>query len=243
MKTLVLALILLVATSALGGRFALDLESGMAFNGYNDVRVPGDTGTAISLTDDLKVDGTPFIRARLTYFFNDRHLLSAFAAPLRLKATGAVNAPVIFSETEFPANTPLEALYRFDSYRLTYRYRFLRNEAWEGWIGFTAKIRDAEIRVEGGGLEGETLNTGFVPLASFRFAWHIAEPLDLVLDGDALVGPQGRAEDVLLALRYQASPLLALRMGYRVVEGGADVESVYNFTLVHFLSGGLVLTL
>ena len=236
--------LLLCATGiSTGGSFVLDLESGAVFNGYNDVRVPGDTGTAISLTDDLRVDGAPFIRARLTYFLEDRHLLSVFAAPLRLKAEGVADAPVIFEDVEFPTGTPLEGLYRFDSYRLTYRYRFLRTERWEGWVGFTAKIRDAEIRLEGGGLEAQTTNTGFVPLLSFRFSWKLRDLLQAILDGDALAGPQGRAEDVLLALRYQFCPRIALRAGYRVLEGGADVESVYNFALLHFVSGGIVFAL
>ena len=39
----------------------VDIESGVAYNGYNDVRIPGDTGTDISLTDELTSDGTPFV--------------------------------------------------------------------------------------------------------------------------------------------------------------------------------------
>jgi hypothetical protein len=35
---------------------------------------------------------------------------------------------------------------------------------------------------------------------------------------------------------------LKLRTGYRIIEGGADVEQVYNFSLIHFASIGLVAT-
>jgi hypothetical protein len=240
---LIAALVFAMSGMVESGRFTLDLESGLVFNGSNDVRVPGTTGTPISLTNDLEVDSKPFYRARLTYYFNDRHLISAFAAPLRLEATGQLDVPVLFEDTEFPANTPLEALYRFDSYRLTYRYRFLGRENLEGWFGFTAKIRDAEIRLEGGGLQDETLNTGFVPLLSFRFAWRMSDPFRLILDGDALAAPQGRAEDVTLALVYRICPSISLRTGYRVLEGGADVESVYNFALLHFVYAAVILGL
>jgi len=49
----------------------------------------------------------------------------------------------------------------------------------------------------------------------------------------------GRAEDVQLALRYQVRPDLAVRLGYRVVEGGSDSPNVYNFSLTNFIGVGM----
>jgi hypothetical protein len=71
--------------------------------------------------------------------------------------------------------------------------------------------------------------------------WRFAGPWGLLLDGDALAGGPGRAEDVTLALRYQLRDDLAVRAGYRFVEGGSDVDEVYNFALVHFVGAGLEL--
>lgn len=34
----------------------LDIESGAVFSGYNDVRIPGDTGTLFSLSEELEAD-------------------------------------------------------------------------------------------------------------------------------------------------------------------------------------------
>ena len=42
----------------------LDIESGWVFPGYNDVRIPGDSGTKLSLTEDLSADTFPTFRAR-----------------------------------------------------------------------------------------------------------------------------------------------------------------------------------
>jgi len=62
----------------------------------------------------------------------------------------------------------------------------------------------------------------------------------LLLDGDALVGPNGgRAEDVLLAAQWRVREGTLARIGYRILEGGADVDSVYNFALVHYATAGL----
>ncbi len=241
----ILAAAFLVAAGAAPahGGWSLEVESGIVIGGYNDVRIPNETGTDISLTDDLETDASPFVRVRLTAIFADRHVLSALVAPLRLTAEGTTDGAVIFDDEEFPAGAMLEARYRFDSYRLTYRYRFHRSERFTAGVGVTAKIRDAAIRIEGAGRAAEYPNTGFVPLLNFRLRWVFAHSLSLILEGDALASPggQGRAEDVLVALRYDRGRI-GLSAGYRVLEGGADVDEVYNFALLHYISAGVTVS-
>lgn len=230
------------AAVAWAGSWEMDLETGYAGSGYNVVRIPGDTGTQISLSDDFKIQSAPYIRLKAYYAFNQEHAIGALYAPLSLWAEGEALFPVFFVDTTLPANTPVKALYRFDSYRLTYRYRFWKIEHLQAHIGFTAKIRDAEISLEGGGLKARKSNVGFVPLLYFRFAWDIAGPWSLVFDADALAAPQGRAEDVLLAINYRAGEHWQVRTGYRMVEGGADNPEVYNFALIHYAVLGVTAT-
>lgn len=232
------ALSLWLSPSAFGQWFA-DFENGLAVPGYNDVKIPGDTGTAFSLSEDLKADSTYFFRVRLGYQWNSRHTLSVFAAPFRINAAGSVDKDILFFEETFPANVPLSGIYKFNSYRLTYRYDFLRREKWRVGIGITAKIRDAAIKVEGDGRSSNKTNVGFVPLINFRVLWQFDKAWSLLLEGDGAAASQGRAEDILLALQHHLNDNLALRAGYRILEGGADVEEVYNFALIHFFSVGV----
>lgn len=237
-----LALLLLAAVPAASGGWFLESEAGMAFPGYNDVRIPGEGGSDISLTDDLEAD--PGVAFRLRFGREiGRHRISLFAAPLRLNSSGAVDTDVCFDGTVFPAGTELEARYRFDSYRLTWRYQLVRGEDLQLGLGLSAKVRDASISLEGGGQEAVKTNTGFVPLISFGLDWRISEKLRLLLDGDALAGPQGRAEDVLLGAGWAFDPRSTIYAGFRVLEGGADVEEVYNFTMVGFAVIGFRLAL
>jgi hypothetical protein len=217
----------------------VDFENGLAVSGYNDIQIPRDTGTRFSLTDDLKTDSGYFFRIRLGYRWKSGHNLSVFAAPLTLKAAGTVDKELVFFEETFPANTPLNAQYTFNSYRMTYRYDFVRKPKWQVGIGFTAKIRDAVVLVEGGGKSSKKTNVGFVPLLNFRVLWQFHSDWGLLLEGDAAAAAQGRAEDVLLALQYSLNEKVHFRAGYRIIEGGADVEEVYNFSLIHFLSAGI----
>jgi hypothetical protein len=247
MKTTICAIAFLLFNFALSShaQWRLDVESGMVFSGYNDVRIPNKTGTNISLSEELETDPKIFFRIKATYNIDKRHSIGILIAPLRLQADGSVHRVVKFEGEEFPADTPLKATYRFDSYRMTYRYDFYRSKNLQTGIGLTAKIRDASISLEGADKKSEKKNTGFVPLINFKIHWLMTDKLSLLLEGDALASPQGqgRAEDVLLALRYRANKNLGFKFGYRILEGGVDVDEVYNFTLIHYLVFGTAVSL
>lgn len=232
---LVVLLAGLVVPAAAQARWHVDLETGLAVSGYNNVRIPGSTGTKLSLSRDLDIDNTVFWRARFSRMFGDKHSLSLLIAPLTFNAEGKLEKDLTFAGGAFAATTSVKAKYRFDSYRLTYRYDFYRRDRLCLGIGFTGKIRDASISVEGGGRRAEKANTGFVPLINFRAQWTISSRFGVLLDGDALAAPQGRAEDVLLALTTSTSKNLEFKIGYRLLEGGADNDAVYTFALVNYL--------
>lgn len=232
-----------LAAPARGAGWWFDLEGGIADAGRNDVAVPGETGTRLSFSEDLATDANRYWRLRIGRDLGERHHVSALVAPLRFVARGSAPFDVFFEDRAFAAGTPLEGHYRFDSYRLTWRYDFRVRERLRLGAGLTAKVRDAEIRLEGADVETSTSNTGFVPLIHFRLEWRPRPAWRLLCEGDALAGPQGRAEDVFLGAGYQIRPAVLLRGGYRLLEGGADVEQAYNFALIHYASLGVVLTL
>jgi len=173
-----------------------------------------------------------------------RHKLSMLVAPLRFSASGSLQQPISFDGENFPAGTALDGTYRFDSYRVTYLYALRQSSKLEIDIGFTGKIRDAEVSLSGGGLKASYANTGFVPLFSFSVGWSARKDLRFLIEGDALASPggQGRAEDVFIGFDYHTGSRLGLRAGYRFLEGGADVEEVYNFTFIHYLALGVRLS-
>jgi len=220
-------------------RFWAQAETGLSISGYNDVRSPGTTGTLFSLSEELETDPTPFIRLRLGWRISERSTLMLLAAPLTFTSTGSIDRDVTFEGTTFPAGTPLTSTYRFDSYRMTWRYAMRGSERFEWGLGATLKLRSAAITVKGGGQEAEKPNLGGVPLIHFDLAWKATPRFHLIMAGDALAAPQGRAEDVLVGARYQVSDQIQAYGGYRILEGGADVDEVYTFALINYLSAGI----
>lgn len=221
----------------------IDLESGLVFTGYNNVRIPGDQGTFFSLKNDLQSKTKIFYRLRASYTIKSRHTISLLYAPLETKSEGSVANDIFFEGVVFPANTQLNGTYKFNSYRLTYRYNILNRPRIVFGLGLTAKIRDAKIGLSSPGQTAEKTNVGFVPLINFRLLWKTNEKFGFLLDGDALAAPQGRAEDVLIAARYKFTDNLSIRAGYRILEGGADNDEVYNFALFHYASVGISYTI
>jgi hypothetical protein len=160
---------------------------------------------------------------------------------LTLRAEGTTAQNLVFQNTTFPAGESVNALYRFNSYRLTYRYLLVNRKKVQLWIGFTAKIRDAKILISSDSLEDSTTNVGFVPLLNLLLDWRFGRKTGLLLEADALASPggQGRAEDVALSFYYRLRNNIRIRAGYRFVEGGADVEEVYNFAFLNYIHAGI----
>jgi hypothetical protein len=229
--------------STLNGQVSFDMETGAFGTGYNNVRSPGDQGTLFSLKDDLISKTEIFFRARVNYTINTRHTLSLLYAPLETISEGKVPNAIMFEGVNFPANTDLTGTYKFNSYRLTYRYDIVIKTKFEFGLGFTAKIRDAKITMASAGSVSEKANVGFVPIINFRMLWKPDEKFGILLEGDALAAPQGRAEDVLLAAIYRVSDHIGLKAGYRILEGGADNDEVYSFALFNYASAGIVIYL
>lgn len=240
----IIILLLFGTVSNLSAQIELDLETGKVWNGYNDVEVPLDEGTRFSLTDNASVNANGFFRLQLLLTTAEVHTIRILYAPLQVISQGTFQNQVLFNGRQFSAGSNFTGIYKFNSYRVTYRYNFSTSGSFLWGLGLSAKVRDAKIEVIGDGIQTAKTDLGFVPLINFNFEWFPADKISLQLTGDALVSPygQGRAEDALLAFRYHW-PHTTLKAGYRILEGGADVSEVYNFTLFHYAVLGITVSL
>jgi hypothetical protein len=222
-------------------QIGFDIEAGLIRSGYNDARIPGDNGTLFSFSEDLKSDDEFFYRLRLNYKFSKKHNLSILYAPLTINAKGKFDQDVKFQDLIFLTNTNIIGTYTFNSYRLTYRYDLYLGKSTEFGLGITGKIRDAEISLKNNFQESIKDNVGFVPLINFRLFLKLNKQFGFLLEGDALAAPQGRAEDILAAITYDTSDKIKIKLGYRILEGGADNDEVYTFSLINYAVLGAIL--
>lgn len=233
-KILLLSFLFSNASFAEDSRWQFSLEGGAAFQTVNDVEIPPGTGTRFSLVDAIGKGPLPYVRFESKYTINDKHRLRLLIAPLSIEKEGQLSKEVFYKDKLFSANTETTYRYKFNSYRLSYAYRFFENPAWEWDVGFTAKIRDAEIKLSQGNTTSSYPNTGFVPLLHLNAARRINPSWQLLMDLDATGSPYGRAIDFGIFAQYELDKRWQIGAGYRTIEGGADVEKVYNFAWLHY---------
>ncbi len=219
------------------GVFSLDAEVALISQSRNDVQIPASTGTRFSLSD--LQEGPSFsyrLYSRYNWGESSQHEIRLLWAPLQITVQGSAAVDIVFQDETFSSGAALTGRYTFNSYRASYIYKFHDSESFWARIGFTGKIRDAGIRLSSGLQSAERDNVGFVPLLHFSAAWKFSVDSRLLLDIDALAAPQGRAEDILLAYEQSFDGFIkSSRVGYRMVEGGADGGgNVYNFAWIHY---------
>lgn len=220
-------------------RLAVEIEGGSIWQGRNDVRIPNETGTLFSLVDLAGSGPSGVVRVEAAFDVNERHGFRVVVAPLAIDGSGVPSESVLFAGEAFAPGVSTTASYRFSSYRVTYRYRFYDGPAWRWKIGFTGFVRDARIALRQGDRFAEDTDVGFVPLVHVRGDARLSDRWRFLLDFEGLGASQGRAFDVAAKLGYAVSDRWEVSFGYRTIEGGADVEQVYNFAWLHFAVGAL----
>jgi hypothetical protein len=216
-------------------RYSVELEGGSVWQTDNEVEIPNDgSATRFSLQDLVGSGPWAVGRVYFTWNVSGRHGMRVTLAPLSYSAPGTFDSTVVFDGATFQPGVSTEATYRFNTWRVGYRYRFHTGERWRLWVGFTGLIRDAEIGLEQPGVSATDTDLGFVPLLHFSGDWQLAERWRFRFELDALGGGPGRAEDVSLKLERGVGPRWSVAFGYRTLEGGADVEQVYNFAWFNY---------
>jgi len=215
-------------------RFALEFEGGPVWQTRNDVRIPNETGTDFSIVDLIGKGPSGAFRLEAAFNINERHGFRVVFAPLEIQDTASLGETVLFAGETFDPGVPTEATYNFSSYRFTYRYRFYQGDRWSWKIGATVFVRDARIALQQEGKLAEDTDVGIVPLVHFSGIGRISDRWRFMFDFEGLGSTQGRAFDIAAKLGYKLTDRWELAFGYRTIEGGADVEQVYNFAWLHF---------
>jgi len=219
----------------------IEAETGVAIPGYNDVRIPNNTNnTMFSLKNDVGISSAFSTRLNIHYRITPRHQISLMATPLTLKSDDKLTKDLVFTGKHFWKNDQVEAVYRFDSYRLQYRYLLPKEFYGIRAVGVSLKLRDAEISLKSSSNFASKKNTGLVPLLSLNAGYRINDELDLVLEAEGLASPYGRAEDVFVGATYDLRKNLSVKAGYRLLEGGSDIDEVFTFAAVHYALIGFI---
>lgn len=207
----------------------VDLEWVRATQGRNVVQVPNDaSGSRFSL-DALTGSGPANApRMQISWRSGEKQEWRLLAAPLALSGSSLQSAAIDFQGQRFAPGV-VSARYQFNSWRATWRYRWIDRDDLVVKVGATAKIRDASIRLKSGSLEASKDNRGFVPLLHLAVERPLSSHWRLEADVDALAGGPGYAVDAGVRFARRISNEWSVHAGARYLDGGADNDEVYAF--------------
>ena len=219
----------------------IDLQTGSSWNTFNEIAIPNtQNGSMIS---GGNTEGVGNLRLYLSWIISKNHSLRLLYAPFRKSSLILPTQDLLFNGVNFMAGNYTNLTYKFNSYRLSYIYQFDQVGDFVFRMGFTAKIRDAEIGLAS--VENNTSygNVGFAPLLHFGVRYDISERLYADLDMDGSWSPRGSALDASVKIGLEISEYLDATFGYRFLGGGADSERAYNFAAISTVFFGFTMYL
>lgn len=214
-------------------QWSVQLEAGAVWQNRNDAKISPETGTYFEFD---QFDQGPFFHYRTEGFYNleGKHYLRGVIAPFMISVTGEPEQNINFDGVTFQAGSPLTVDYQFNSYRLTYIYRWVDNKSFHFDVGLTMKWRDAKINLIQSASSRAYTNGGLVPLVYLATGYQFNDYLEIFSDLDASAAPQGRAFDFSFKLRTPVNDRLKAGAGLRTLEGGADNDKVFTFSWFNY---------
>lgn len=251
-KALILALLLFSALSFAaaaqeaglldGGNVAFDLkaEAGWAKVLHHTYQV-GQAGTVF---DFVTMGGQeilfPFERfdAGMRLFRN--HEVRFLYQPLTIATEVRFKEAVTIDGVTFPAGTPMDIVYGFPFYRLTYAYHFFGNRGPDLAAGAAVQLRNASIRFasQDGTLLSTGQNLGVVPALHLSGSLPLTQALTLGFEATGIYASsaiinganfsfEGSLLDASLYANYRVGSRFAPYLNVRFVGGSARGTSQY----------------
>jgi hypothetical protein len=175
----------------------------------------------------------PVSRWSVDLRLRERTTFTLLYQPLQLRTQQVATRDLRFNQVEFVAGTPIDFLYGFDFYRLSYTYDLFEEDRRDLELGVSLQIRNATIDFTSanGELRSSTRDVGPVPVLKARGRFESGQRTWWGFEADGFYAPikylNGGSSDVVGAI-LDAS----LRAGLKASNG---TEPFLN---VRYLTGG-----
>ncbi len=216
----------------------------LVFSGDNTLQRPNnDEGTRIHLNKEFdlnhKVNFSP--RVEVEYVYRRNHFILT-GTLLKTKYHGISPTDIYYNGTYFPESTDMHISYRFNTYRIGYRYGLVKRAKFNFELGATLLIRDAAISMKDNSQKTKYSNVGVAPLISYYIDWCVSSNFSLLSYGDGFAIKYGRAFDLFAGVEYMFNDLLSATLGYRLLDGGSDVKKIYTMAQFNYIALGVNLS-
>ncbi len=156
-------------------RIILGAEMGFSSIFKHNVQF-GSDGTLFDYVEDGNQNiAFPFARLTVELRLKERHALIFLYQPLTLETEALPDEDLIVDGETFAAGTPMDLLYGFDFWRLSYLYDLLPASHHELSVGASLQLRNATIRFRSRDGEQSRINQGPgpVPILKVRYRYDL----------------------------------------------------------------------
>jgi hypothetical protein len=216
----------------------IDVQAGTVSVLSNFSQIPNDIGTEFNLGGQTIAN----YRIYLSSIIKEKHEIRFLYAPLKYELGFIPTNDIQFKDSLFLMGTDTDALYKFNSYRLSYIYHFDKIGNTQFRLGFTGKIRDAETALSQSNTNESFTDVGFVPLIHLGAKIQLSKKLFIDAEAEGSWAPQGYAIDTRLTLGYQLTNNLSIGAGAGYLDGGANVPTVNTFARLFYGYGKITYT-
>lgn len=213
----------------------------LAIGANNSVQRPNnEEGTLVNLNSYFERKNRVLFspRAELEYTYKRNHFIGT-ATFLKDEFEGVAPDDILYNGELFEQGLNLTTRYKFNTYRIGYRYRIVDTETLAFELGATMLIRDAFISMQNIEQRSMFSNVGVAPLISYYFSWMPADKLFLLTTGDGFAVKAGRAIDLFAGVKYQFTNRISANMGYRLLDGGSDGDRLYTMAFYNYISAAI----
>jgi len=178
----------------------------------------------------------PFQRFSAEMVLKNRQIVTLLYQPLQLKSSALLNEELEVDNLVFPPGTPMEFLYNFPFWRISWMFDFASGTQDELALGLSLQIRNARIvfRSADGTLYRDNRDIGPVPIVKARAIHHFKSGLWIGAEVDGFYAPisylNGSDQEVTGAI-LDAS----IKAGVPVLRQNSSL-----FVNVRYLGGGAV---
>jgi hypothetical protein len=177
----------------------------------------------------------PYERYSVDILAGRRNRITFLYQPLSPKTSVKATTSFKINGVDFPSGSPVDILYGFDFWRLSYLFSFVETEGTRIEAGASLQIRDANIvfTATDGSARADQRNVGPVPVLKLRAEQRLGKGISVIFEGDGFYATsaifngagfsfKGWVWDASLALEAAGRYGYPVRLSVRSIGGGAE---------------------
>lgn len=215
-------------------------EFGGAWMNKNDIAAPKHSGDVLDFNVvGATADPTSSVRSGFEFFFDKHNELFIQFSPYELRAVGTLNVPTNFNGSSYNTTDETFMAYRWNEYRVRWRYKLIDNRDFVFKLGAGLSISDNQVELSTVSQTELVSTLSALPIGHIHAGMNIGDRSELYVEVDGGGAGDEYIIDTTLQYRYKFNKHWDIGGGYRYQSVRIDTSDMYN----HYNAENIVMNL